>query len=135
MKDKQIQKLIISERDRQKKVINLIASENYVSADVLSALGSEFTNKYAEGYPGKRYYAGQKYTDELEELTKSRALKLFKENIVDILVATDVASRGLDIPDVSHVINFDVPATHDDYVHRIGRTGRAGKAGTALTFV
>ncbi len=78
MKDKQIQKLIISERDRQKKVINLIASENYVSADVLSALGSEFTNKYAEGYPGKRYYAGQKYTDELEELTKSRALKLFK---------------------------------------------------------
>ncbi|NTV41287.1 MAG: DEAD/DEAH box helicase, partial [Candidatus Moranbacteria bacterium] len=66
---------------------------------------------------------------------RQRALKLFKENIVDILVATDVASRGLDIPNVSHVINFDVPATHDDYVHRIGRTGRAGKAGTALTFV
>ena len=66
---------------------------------------------------------------------RQRALKLFKENIVDILVATDVASRGLDIPDVSHVINFDVPAMHDDYVHRIGRTGRAGKAGTALTFI
>lgn len=66
---------------------------------------------------------------------RQRALKLFKENIVDILVATDVASRGLDIPNVSHVINFDVPATHDDYVHRIGRTGRAGKAGTAYTFI
>ena len=78
MKDKQIQKLIAGEKARQKKVVNLIASENYVSADVLSALGSVFTNKYAEGYPGKRYYAGQIYTDKLEELAKIRALKLFK---------------------------------------------------------
>ncbi|NCA94377.1 MAG: ATP-dependent helicase, partial [Sphingobacteriia bacterium] len=54
---------------------------------------------------------------------------------VSILIATDVAARGLDIPNVSHVINFDVPATYDDYVHRIGRTGRADKNGTALTFV
>ncbi|KKQ81006.1 MAG: ATP-dependent RNA helicase RhlE, partial [Candidatus Moranbacteria bacterium GW2011_GWD2_38_7] len=66
---------------------------------------------------------------------RQKALKLFKENYVDILVATDVAARGLDIPDVSHVINFDVPATYDDYVHRIGRTGRAGKTGVALTFI
>jgi superfamily II DNA/RNA helicase len=50
-------------------------------------------------------------------------------------LATDVASRGLDIPDVTHVINYDMPATYDDYVHRIGRTGRAGKKGIALTFV
>lgn len=66
---------------------------------------------------------------------RQKALKLFKENIVQILVATDVAARGLDIPDVSHVINFDVPATFEDYIHRIGRTGRAGKTGIALTFV
>lgn len=66
---------------------------------------------------------------------RQKALKLFKENFVEILVATDVAARGLDIPNVSHVINFDVPATYDDYVHRIGRTGRAGKTGTALTFI
>ena len=58
MKDKQIEKLIQAERMRQKKVINLIASENMVSKDVLTALGSELTNKYAEGYPGKRYYGG-----------------------------------------------------------------------------
>jgi len=51
------------------------------------------------------------------------------------LIATDVAARGLDIPDVTHVINFDVPQTYDTYVHRIGRTGRSGKKGTALTFV
>ncbi len=63
------------------------------------------------------------------------ALRLFKEHKVRILVATDVVGRGLDIPDVSHVINFDIPDTYDDYVHRIGRTGRAEKKGFALTFV
>jgi ATP-dependent RNA helicase RhlE len=66
---------------------------------------------------------------------RQRALTAFKDNSVAILVATDVAARGLDIPDVSHVINYDVPATYDDYVHRIGRTGRGNKKGKALTFV
>ncbi len=78
MKDIQIQKLIEAEQKRQKSVINLIASENYVSKDVLTALGSELTNKYAEGYPGKRYYGGQKYVDQIELLCIKRALKLFK---------------------------------------------------------
>jgi superfamily II DNA/RNA helicase len=64
-----------------------------------------------------------------------RVLTEFKENRLQILVATDVASRGLDISDVSHVINFDEPESYDDYVHRIGRTGRANKGGVALTFV
>jgi len=66
---------------------------------------------------------------------RARALKLFKDNKVRILVATDVAARGLDIPNVSHVINFDQPATYEDYVHRIGRTGRGGARGKAFTFV
>lgn len=66
---------------------------------------------------------------------RQRALGLFKENRIQILVATDVAARGLDIPDVSHVINFDIPATYDDYIHRIGRTGRWNKQGMALTFI
>jgi superfamily II DNA/RNA helicase len=64
-----------------------------------------------------------------------RALNDFKQGKVNVLVATDVAARGLDIPDVSHVINFDPPIQYEDYVHRIGRTGRAGKKGKALTFV
>lgn len=66
---------------------------------------------------------------------RQRALNAFKSDRVRVLVATDVAARGLDIPDVSHVINFDTPQTYDDYVHRIGRTGRGGKTGKALTFV
>lgn len=78
MKDKQIEKLIKQEEKRQKSIINLIPSENYCSKDVFSALGSIFDNKYAEGYPRARYYGGQTYTDELEELCQKRALKLFK---------------------------------------------------------
>jgi glycine hydroxymethyltransferase len=77
MKDTQISKLIKAEKERQKKVINLIASENIVSRDVLEALGSELTNKYAEGYPGKRYYGGNEVVDKIEILAQERALKLF----------------------------------------------------------
>lgn len=77
MQDKQIEKLIKGEEARQKKVVNLIPSENYVSKDVLTALGSIFDNKYAEGYPHKRYYGGQTFTDKLELLCQDRALKLF----------------------------------------------------------
>ena len=66
---------------------------------------------------------------------RQRALDSFKKNQINILVATDVAARGLDIPKVSHVINYDVPNSYEDYVHRIGRTGRAGQRGQALTFI
>ena len=66
---------------------------------------------------------------------RQHALALFKNDHIKILVATDVAARGLDIADVSHVINYDIPATYDDYVHRIGRTGRSNKRGKALTFI
>jgi glycine hydroxymethyltransferase len=77
MKDTQIKKLIDAEKKRQKKVINLIASENYVSNDVLEALGSELTNKYAEGYSKARYYGGNENVDKIEDLCKERALSLF----------------------------------------------------------
>ena len=80
MKDLQIKKLIDTERKRQKKVINLIASENYASKDVLEALGSELNNKYSEGYPGKRYYGGNEIIDKVENLCIERALKLFGLN-------------------------------------------------------
>jgi glycine hydroxymethyltransferase len=78
MKDKQIEKLIKGEEKRLKTIINLIPSENFASKDVYQALGSVFDYKYSEGYPHKRYYGGQQYTDQVEDLAKDRALKLFK---------------------------------------------------------
>lgn len=78
MKDKIIKKLIQDEDKRQAETLDLIPSENIVSKDVREALGSVFTNKYSEGYPGKRYYAGNKYADKLENLCRARALKVFK---------------------------------------------------------
>lgn len=66
---------------------------------------------------------------------RNEMIRRFKNGDVDILVATDVAARGLDIPDVSHVINFSIPQDPEGYIHRVGRTGRAGKSGIAITFV
>jgi superfamily II DNA/RNA helicase len=72
---------------------------------------------------------------DLDQSARTAALDSFRNGSVTLLIASDVAARGLDIPDVSHIFNFDVPHHADDYVHRIGRTGRAGKSGTAITIV
>jgi superfamily II DNA/RNA helicase len=72
---------------------------------------------------------------DMDQPARMAALEQFRKGEVTLLVASDVAARGLDIPDVSHVYNFDVPMHPDDYVHRIGRTGRAGRSGTAITIV
>jgi superfamily II DNA/RNA helicase len=66
---------------------------------------------------------------------RKRALDKFKTNRINILVATDVAARGIDVADITHVINYSTPQTYDDYIHRIGRAGRAGKAGYTFTFI
>jgi superfamily II DNA/RNA helicase len=72
---------------------------------------------------------------DLLQSKRQEALNEFKNGNNKILIASDVAGRGIDIENISHVINFDVPTNPEDYVHRIGRTGRAGKKGTAITFV
>lgn len=72
---------------------------------------------------------------DLSQSQRERTLKKFRSGQVTVLVATDVAARGLDIPTISHVVNYDLPDTPEDYVHRIGRTGRAGKTGTAISFI
>lgn len=84
MKDKQIEELIKTEKKRQTDGLELIPSENYVSSDVLQALGSVFTNKYSEGYPGRRYYGGQENTDQVEQLAIDRAKKLFKADHANV---------------------------------------------------
>src|SRR6202007_13013 len=72
---------------------------------------------------------------DMDQPARTAALDQFRKGEVTLLVASDVAARGLDILDVSHIYNFDVPFHADDYVHRIGRTGRAGRSGTAITLV
>ncbi len=72
---------------------------------------------------------------DMDQPARTAALDQFRKGEVTLLVASDVAARGLDISDVSHIYNFDVPIHADDYVHRIGRTGRAGRSGTAITIV
>lgn len=89
-------------------------------------LGKELVNR---GFNAEAIHGGK------TQGARQRALRRFKNNEVNILVATDVAARGIDVADISHVINFSVPNTYDDYVHRIGRAGRAGRKGYALTFV
>jgi ATP-dependent RNA helicase DeaD len=83
----------------------------------------------SHGYRAQALHGG------LNQEQRDRVMKRFREGGVELLVATDVAARGLDIENVSHVVNYDVPSSPDAYVHRIGRTGRAGRAGVALTLV
>lgn len=92
------------------------------------------TDKLAKQLKERGFEATAIHGDKSQEQRK-RALALFKNNTVKILLATDVVARGIDIDDVSHVINYDLPQSHEDYIHRIGRTGRANKIGQALTFI
>ena len=84
MDDKEIERLIAAEEKRQREGFELIPSENYVSRDVLNAMGSVFTNKYSEGYPGRRYYGGQINTDQVETIAIERAKKLFKADHANV---------------------------------------------------
>lgn len=127
---------IIPVTDRQQKIEQL--------HDLLIQKGCEKVLVF-----GRTKWGVQKLADELvkrgfkadaihgnkKQSQRQRTLDRFKNNELQILLATDVASRGLDIPNVSHVINYDLPESHDTYIHRIGRTGRADKKGVALTFV
>ena len=92
------------------------------------------TNELAERLGGAGYTA-EAINGDLPQATRDRVMRRFRDGQVDLLIATDVAARGLDIPDVSHVINYDIPTDPEAYVHRIGRTGRAGRTGEAITLV
>ncbi|WP_102274951.1 DEAD/DEAH box helicase [Cytobacillus massiliigabonensis] len=83
----------------------------------------------------KRGYSAEGIHGDIPQSKRDQVIRRFKEQTIDIMVATDVAARGLDISGVSHVYNFDIPQDPESYVHRIGRTGRAGKKGLAVTFV
>lgn len=120
-------------KDKTEVLCDLLASEGFDKVLIFGRT-KHGVQRLADGLSKKGFKADAIHGNKSQG-QRQRALKLFKDDHVKILVATDVAARGLDIDDVSHVINFDIPATYEDYVHRIGRTGRAGKTGTAFTFV
>jgi ATP-dependent RNA helicase DeaD len=82
-----------------------------------------------------RGYAAETIHGDLSQAQRDRVMRKFRSGQAEILIATDVAARGLDVPDISHVFNFDVPESVETYIHRVGRTGRQGKAGKAITLV
>ncbi len=112
---------LLDKEDEFKKV--LIFSEMKHSVEKLSV------ELIKRGYKAGSIHGDKRHND------RQRTLLRFRKDEINILVATDVAARGLDIPEVTHVINYEIPQTYDTYVHRIGRTGRASKKGVALTFV
>lgn len=126
------QKLIeVGPRDKRKALRQLLRTEEIKNAIIFCNRKRDVKEVYASlGSHG--FSVGQLHGD-MEQRDRMETLRQFKENEIQLLVASDVAARGLDVPDVSHVFNFDVPGHPDDYVHRIGRTGRAGRKGKAYT--
>lgn len=124
---------IINENERNNAIIRLIDITEPQKSIIFTRMKKE-ADKLAEFLVSQGYKAVALHGD-MEQRERVNAIRAFKENKVEILVATDVASRGLDITDVSHVFNYHMPLNPENYVHRIGRTGRAGKKGVAITLV
>jgi len=123
----------VNKADKAKLLVHLIKSNQYSQVLVFSRTkhgANKLTTKLCkQGIPAAAIHGNK------SQNVRTRALADFKENKVQVLVATDIAARGIDISQLPYVINFDLPNVAEDYVHRIGRTGRAGKAGLALSLV
>ena len=124
---------VIEDRERSDAVIRLIDAEN-VTKGMIFCRTKEETDSLNILLSARGYNVNCLHGD-MEQAQRSRVMAAFRRGEIDILVATDVAARGLDVDDVSHVFNYHLPFDSRGYVHRIGRTGRAGKAGTAITLV
>lgn len=122
-----------SKEEKLEKLLNMLSNEEFEK--VLLFGETKFGVQRLSDHLEKEGHLSVAIHGNKSQSQRQRALKAFKDNKARVLVATDVAARGLDIPNVSHVINFDQPATYEDYVHRIGRTGRGSATGKALTFV
>ncbi len=120
-------------RDKLDALTRILDVETPTSAIIFCRTRSE-ADTLGESLQGRGYLAEVIHGD-LAQTQRDRVMKRFREGQAEILVATDVAARGLDIPEVSHVINYDVPNDAESYVHRIGRTGRAGRTGKAITII
>jgi superfamily II DNA/RNA helicase len=115
-------------------VLCKLLTQKEVSKTIIFAETKRDVQRLSDDLAQKGFKAGSLHGDKRHR-ERVRILDDFKKNSITILVATDVAARGIDVPDVSHVINYEIPRTFDTYIHRIGRTGRANKRGNALTFI
>lgn len=119
--------------NKTEKLHELLSQEDFSKVLVFSRT-KHGADKISRALNQKGYRVDAIHGDKSQS-RREQVLRKFKSDSINILVATDVAARGIDIKDVSHVINYDEPETYQDYIHRIGRTGRAGKTGKALTFI
>jgi len=123
----------INQRNKLELLHDLLIKPEFKKVIIFSRT-KRATDKLAKALKERGFQASSIHGDKTQNQRK-KALSNFKDNVVRILLATDVVARGIDIDDVSHVINYDLPQTYEDYIHRIGRTGRANKIGQAITFV
>ena len=123
----------VSPRDKLDALCRILDVETPTSAMIFCRTRAE-ADHLGESLQGRGYMAEIIHGD-LSQAMRERVMKRFREGQSELLVATDVAARGLDIPDVTHVINYDVPGDPEGYVHRIGRTGRAGRTGLAISLI
>ena len=121
----------VGPRDKRRALRHLLRTQEVKNGIIFCNRKKDVKEVYAS--LGRHDFSVGQLHGDMEQRERMETLRQFKENEIQLLVASDVAARGLDVPDVSHVFNFDVPGHPDDYVHRIGRTGRAGRKGTAYT--
>jgi ATP-dependent RNA helicase RhlE len=132
---KNVEQNIVRVRREEKETMlhRLLGQEEFKKVLVFGGTKS-MVEKISVGLNQKGFKVGSLHGDKAQ-FQRQRTLRAFKENEINILIATDVAARGLDVADITHVINYDKPNNYEDYVHRIGRTGRGNSTGFALTFV
>jgi len=125
--------VMVNRNNKEEMLVNLLHKSEFKKVLIFGGT-KMIVERISNSLIDTGFRAGSLHGDKPQH-KRHRVLQMFKENQINILVATDVAARGLDVADISHVINYDKPNNYEDYIHRIGRTGRANAKGYALTFI
>lgn len=124
----------VDDRHHKNRLLDHILMQDEVGNTIIFTSTKRYADQLVRDLKDKEYPAAALHGD-MNQRQRSRTIKQLRNGKINVLVATDVAARGIDVQSITHVINFDLPNNVEDYVHRIGRTGRAGATGTALSFV
>ncbi len=125
--------VMVTRNNKEEMLLNLLGKSDFKKVLVFGGT-KMIVERISNALIDNGFKAGSLHGDKPQH-KRQTVLRMFKENQINILVATDVAARGLDVADITHVINYDKPNNYEDYIHRIGRTGRGNAMGTALTFI